>query len=284
MFADDLNVFQTFDRNEPLDKCKDILNQCKNKVHKWGGTNRVSFDATKEHMIVMHPSENHGCSYKLLGCMIDVDLRMHSAVEQVLSKIRPKITAILRTRAYYDIPDLILQFKTHIWSLIEVNIGGYFHAAPSLLDKIDSAQSRFVHELGLSIDQAFLDHNFPPPKLRRNIGVLGLLHKRVLGKCHPSFETLLPWWTTRFAAARGLGHNKQLYGHNVEVSHHQAIFNRSIFAMVDIYNNLPQYVVDASSVSAFQKYLTQIARKRCQIGNADWASSFCRSFEHNFED
>ena len=125
---------------------------------------------------------------------------------------------------------------------------------------------------------------FPPPKLRRNIGVLGLLHKRVLGKCHPSFETLLPWWTTRFAAARGLGHNKQLYGHNVEVSHHQAIFNRSIFAMVDIYNNLPQYVVDASSVSAFQKYLTQIARKRCQIGNADWASSFCRSFEHNFED
>ena len=37
MFADDLNVFQTFDRNEPLDKCKDILNQCKNKVHKWGG-------------------------------------------------------------------------------------------------------------------------------------------------------------------------------------------------------------------------------------------------------
>ena len=64
---------------------------------------------------------------------------------------------------------------------------------------------------------------------------------------------------TRFAAARGLGYNKQLYGHNVEVSHHQAIFNRSIFAMVDIYNNLPQYVVDAPSVSAFQKYLNQIA-------------------------
>ena len=78
MLTDDFNIFQTFDRNEPLDKCKDILNQYKNKVLKWGGTSRVSFDATKEHMIVMHPSENHGCSYKLLGCMIDVDLRMHS--------------------------------------------------------------------------------------------------------------------------------------------------------------------------------------------------------------
>ena len=283
IFADDLNVFQTFDRNANLESCKEKLDRCKDRVHKWGRTNRVSFDAAKEHIIVLHPSENHGYAFKLLGCMIDVDLRMHSAVEQVLSKIRPKVTAILRTRAYYNISDLILQFKTHIWSLIEINIGGYFHAAASLLDKIDAVQNKFVHELGLSTAQAFLDYNFPPPKLRRNIGVLGLLHKRVIGKCHPSFEVLLPWRSSYFSEPRGFGHDKQLYGHNIEVTHHQAIYNRSIFAMTDIYNNLPQYVVDAFSVSDFQKQVTQIARKRCEDGNAEWACSFCRSFEHNFE-
>ena len=106
--------------------------------------------------------------------MIDVDLRMHSAVDQVLGKIRPKITAILRTRGYYSTPDLILQFKTHIWGLIEVNIGGYFHAAASLLDKFDGAQNHFLRELGLSPAQAFLEFNFAPPSLRRHIGVLGL--------------------------------------------------------------------------------------------------------------
>ena len=124
--------------------------------------------------------------------MVDTDLRMETCLELLLSKIRPKITAILRTRAYYSTPDLVTQFKTHIWGLIEANIGGYFHAASYMLAKIDHAQNRFLHALGLSPDQAFLDFYFAPPSLRRNIGVLGLLHKRVLGQCHPSFGRLLP--------------------------------------------------------------------------------------------
>ena len=30
-----------------------------------------------------------------------------------------------------------------------------------------------------------------PPTLRRNIGVLGLIHKRVIGLSHPDFETII---------------------------------------------------------------------------------------------
>ena len=82
--------------------------------------------------------------------MIDVDLRMHSAIDQILGKIRPKITAILRTRGYYSTAELVLQFKTHIWGLMEMSIGGFFHAAPTLLMKLDSAQDHFLRELGLS--------------------------------------------------------------------------------------------------------------------------------------
>jgi hypothetical protein len=114
MFADDLNVFQEFDRLETPSVCEASMAECKKRVHKWGRVNRVSFDASKEHMVILHPSECIGETFKLLGCLVDVDLRMHSAVEQVLSKIRPKITAILRTRIFYNIPDLILQFKTQI--------------------------------------------------------------------------------------------------------------------------------------------------------------------------
>ena len=246
--------------------------------------NRVSFDASKEHLIVLHPSLGHGESFKLLGCMMDTDLRMQSAIEQLLGKVRPKITAILRTRSYYNTSELICQFKTHIWGLIEANNGGYFHASTTLLAKLDHAQNRFLHELGLTREQAFLQYNFAPPSLRRNIGVLGLLHKRVLGKCHPSFEILLPWYAQRFSEPRGLGHNKQLYGHWVEISTHRALYQRSIFAMVDIYNNLPQSSIDASSVSIFQGSLTQIARSRCEQDVDAWASSFCArggEIDHN---
>ena len=54
------------------------------------------------------------------------------------------------------------------------------------------------------------------------------------------------------------------------------MFARSVFALIDIYNNLPQYVVDAKNVGHFQKMLTDIARKLCESAHADWAKSFCR--------
>ena len=111
------------------------------------------------------PSESHGDTFKLLGCPMDVDLRMHSAVEQVLSKIKPKIIAILRTRQYYTVDKLILQFKTQVWGLVEVNMGGFFHAASSLLDKIDAAQNHFLHELDLRSSPDYLNFNFTSPNL-----------------------------------------------------------------------------------------------------------------------
>ena len=76
------------------------LSDCRRRVHSWGVANRVSFDPAKEHLVVIHPSQSHGEPFKLLGLMIDLDLRMHTAIDQLLSKIRAKSTAILRTRAY----------------------------------------------------------------------------------------------------------------------------------------------------------------------------------------
>ena len=79
---------------------------------------------------------------------------------------------------------------------MKAHMGGIFHAATYQLARIDRAQNRFLRELGLSSEQALLDHNFPSPQIRRNIGILGLLHKRVLGLCHPSYDTLLPWYSS----------------------------------------------------------------------------------------
>ena len=276
IFADDLNVFKQFDRDLPEQEVMDELSSCRSRVHTWGKANRVSFDAGKEHLVIIHPSSHHGDPFRLLGLMIDLDLRMHTSIDQLVSKIRPKSTAILRTRGYYSTSELITQYKTHVWSLVEIHCGGYFHAATSLLDKVDQVQRNFLHHLQVSEQDAFLDFNFAPTILRRNIAVLGLLHKRVLGLCHRSFEGLLPWYSQRFNSERPVGHNKQLYGHWLEVKEHRALFGRSIFSMIDIYNNLPQSVVDAPSVSSFQKRLTEIARTRCKALDPMWQFSFCR--------
>ena len=62
----------------------------------------------------------------------------------------------------------------------------------------------------------------------------------------------------------------------MEVTHQRALFNRSIFAMVDIYNNLPQRIVDSHNVHEFQSHLTRIVKERCQRGDPAWMLSFSR--------
>ena len=275
-FADDLNVFQFFDKQTPPDTVVEELASCRTRVHTWGRANRVTSDPAKEHLVVLHPSEFDGEPFKLLGLMIDLDLRMHTAIDQLLSKIRPKSTAILRTRGYYSAGDLLNQYKTHVWCLVEMHCGGYFHAATTLLDKVDQVQRSFLHKLEVSESSAFLDFNFAPTVLRRSIGILGLLHKRVLGQCHRSFDQLLPWYSQHFDTPRGFGHDKQLYGHWLEADQHRALFGRSIFAMIDIYNDLSQSVVDAKSVSSFQSLLTDMAKDRCRQETPRWEFSFCR--------
>ena len=274
VFADGLNVFQLFDRLASEDTVLQKLSVCRERVHSWGRTNRVTFDPDKEHIVILHPSDSHGEPFKLLGLMVDLDLRMQTAIDQLLSKIRPKSTAILRTRGYYSTADLITQYKTHIWGLVEINCGGYFHAARSLLDKVGQVQISFLRKLGLTEKEKKLEHNFAPTVLRRNIAMLGVLHKRVLGICHKSFERLLPWRSSRFDVPRGCGHNKQLYGHRLEVTHERTLFFRSIFAMVDVYNNLPQSVIDAKCIKSFQQKLTDIVRERCQSDKASWQLYF----------
>ena len=102
---------------------------------------------------------------------------------------------------------------------MEIHNGGLFHAASYLLAKFDSVQNHFLHEIEMTSSDAFLEYNFAPPTPRRNIGVLGLIHKRVLGNAHPVFQQLLPFFNDVFGYSRP-GHDKQLYGHILGVQFH----------------------------------------------------------------
>jgi hypothetical protein len=273
MFADDLNVFQVFNRTCTYEVIMAALQSCRDRVHRWGKNQRVIFDASKEHLQVIHPLHGHGEDFKLLGCVIDVKLVMANAIQNLLSQARPKVKAILRTRAHYDVASLIMQYKTHIWGIFESRNGAIYHASDSHLDRIDSLQRGFLHELGISEQEAFTSFNFAPPTLRRDIGMLGFIHKRVLGLAHPRIEGLLPWYTTVFTRPR-MGHNKQLYNNFREVHFQIGLFSRSIFCLVDLYNNLSQTAVDCTSVSSFQAYLTHLVRVHCQNGSPRWQYSF----------
>ena len=173
--------------------------------------------------------------------------------------------------------ELINQFKTHVWSVMEVHNGAILHASNSHLQRLDDSQRHFLEEIGIDEAEAFMEFNFAPPSVRRDIGILGLLHKRVLGKSHPVFQKLLPFHVDVFGVPRPNEHTRQLYGHILDVKFQHTLHSRSIFGMVYVYNRLPQNVVDSPSVTVFQRHLTMIARARCQNDAHNWKSVFsCR--------
>ena len=186
MFADDLSIYKTFDRNEPNDNIIADMQSKKKDVHKWGDRNRVTFDATKEHIVILHPDHGIGEDFKLLGCLIDVQLRMNHAIDSLIARARPKIHALLRTRNMYSTSDLLMQYKTHIWSILEYQNGTIMHAAPSALAKLHDMQKSFVHKLLLTEVLAFVAFNFAPDALRRDIGILGLNQMKIFAQCHVS--------------------------------------------------------------------------------------------------
>jgi hypothetical protein len=272
MFADDLNVFQVFLRTTDKESIFAALQLCRARVHQWGRNHRVVFDASKEHLQIIHPIYGEGDDFKLLGCIVDVKLVMLNAIQDLLAQARPKVKAILRTRSHYDVANLIVQYKAHIWGIFESRNGAIYHAATSHLNRIDSLQRGFLQELGISEETAFLSHNFAPPTLRRDIGMLGFIHKRVLGLAHEKIVDLLPWHVSVFSIPRA-GHNKQLHNNFREVQFQTGLFSRSVFGLVDVYNNLSQTAVDCSSISSFQHYLTHIAKHKCESGDPRW--QFC---------
>ena len=167
----------------------------------------------------------------------------------------------------YGLADILEQYKTHVWGHVEYDAGAIFHACDTTLARLDGIQSHVLNELDLASDKAFLDYNFAPTRLRRAIGLLGFIHKRVLGTCHPGIAKLLPF------SGITVYHNKQMRAPS-PMTHRSISFNRSLFGLLQIYNMLPQFAVDCTSVKSFQTMLTRFVRRRCADGDPEWASSY----------
>ena len=242
------------------------MQRCQSVVHRWGRDNRVAFDPAKEEFKIIHPFSGTGDSFKYLGPIIDTQIRMHDEIQRIVKKCRPKIRAIMRMRGVYNAANLIQQFKTHVWCLLEGSVGAIFHAYNSDLDKLDNLQNSFVRQLNMTPENAFIDFNFAPLHLRRDIGCLGLLFKVSRGIAHQKFSSLfspaLPREYHSRHSLRSAPHQFQI--HDFCDGRHSDLMSRSMFGMVRVWNKLPSHLVEAPSVSAFQNRLTELARSHCR--------------------
>lgn len=263
IYADDCNCFKVFPGAKSNDSIFDELRECQSALHTWGRANAVSFDAGKEDFMIISNVDPVGGPIKLLGVDFDNKLRMHVAVHKCATKGAFKTKALLRTRRFFSVIDLVMMFKSHIVSYLEYRTPGIYHACSSILKEIDDVQRRFLEQLGLSEEDAFMHFNLAPLSVRRDIAMLGVIHRAALRKGPPA---LWPFFrldasTHLRVSARGGGRHSM---HLVEETGDRRleIVRRSIFGLVVVYNLLPESVVAQTNVSDFQRELTNLVRDR----------------------
>ena len=178
---------------------------------------------------------------------------------------------LLRSRRYYNQKQLFKLYKSHILSFLKSSTPGVFHAARSHLELVDHLQDVFLREVGISSCDALRYHNLAPLRTRRDIAMLGMIHRAALQLGPAQFWHWLRLApnrerrTTRLAARR---HNKQLV--DMCDGSQSALLARSAFGLVKVYNLLPQDVIDRRSVKLFQKALQTLVKDEMECGRPNW--------------
>ena len=278
-FADDLNAWKGFrlkrDAAESHKPALDELAAVQRELHLWGAANQVLFDPGKESFHILHRRMHYGEDFKVLGCVFDSQLLMHAASRHVATEAGWRLKTLLRSRRYFTTPELMRLYKAQILSFAESSTPALYHAATTTLSRIDRVQTRFLREVGLTELQALKDYRLAPLRSRRDMGMLGLLHKVNLRKAPVQLEELFPRLGTvtepmarqRFRRWRPL-HNRQL---GTLANHYSTdTMQNSLFGLAHCYNTLPQRVVDSSSVKVFQKKLQEALLELAGKESPDW--------------
>ena len=208
---------------------------------------------------------------------------MHDAACDVATEAGWRLAALLKVRRFFSIPEIFVLYKAQVPSYIESRTPRLYHAAPSVLDRIDRVQRRFLRVVGFTELEALELYRLAPLPCRRDIAMLGVLHKISLGLAPSQLAALFLVVGTIWEPflARNLRgwmplHNRQLGTPATPMS--SEIMKRSLFGTCRCYNRLPQALVDVGSVKLFQRNLQIGLRKFAQSGSREWHNLFSKEW------
>ena len=290
VYADDLNAFRAFQPNIDNAAINVDLRKAQTELHSWGRANQVKFDAGKEGFAILsrRPGHAEGADFRILGIVFDNSLTMATAIDELVKDCKWKIHSLLRCQRHFDIVGTVSLYKGRVLPFIEHRTSAIYHAADSLIKRVDSIQRHFLDKLGTTERAALFDYGLAPLRVRRDIGLLGLIHRTVLGGGVRHFEEFF----SRSGAAPPAGnwekHNHQLREYGNDESSNvlsyffengrgeaQKFISRSALGLVKVYNHLPRCIVDGTtSVKQFQSLLQDLVKQRASAGHADWQEIF----------
>ena len=82
----------------------------------------------------------------------------------------------------------MLLYKSQSLSFIESKTLGIYHASSTAQGTLGAVQNRFLREVGLSPADAVHEFNLAPLSARRDVAMLGLIHRTCLGEGPPGLQ------------------------------------------------------------------------------------------------
>ena len=113
-------------------------------------------------------------------------------LRQVATEAGWRLQQLLKARRYFTTPELVHLYKAQVLLYLENSTPGTYHAAVSVLDRVDRVQRRLLQELGLTELDALLRYRLAPLPSRRDIAMLCVLHRVVLGLAPPQLASFFP--------------------------------------------------------------------------------------------
>ena len=139
-------------------------------------------------------------------------------------------------------------------------------------------QLSFLRAVGLSESEAFVNFNMAPLQMRRDLSILGALHKCGTGTAHPELQAVFPPEKTLentgswhyFKVPNPLKHPHQLHNFKDIKKPRPLWMKRSAFGLIDVYNELDPSIVAIADVSLFQRELQNRAKELCKNHFEEW--------------
>jgi hypothetical protein len=257
VYADDLNAHREFPGTTKNDIILKSSMRCQEELHAWGKANQVEFDPGKESFHILAGSGAFGGEFKLLGVNFDPTLTMKSALNDVVTEAGWKLKMLIKTRRFYTDAELVMLYKTNLLSYLEYRTPAIYHATRDHLSRLDRVQTKFLQDVGINEVEALMEFNLAPLAVRRDIAMLGLIHRAALGKgpqhFRQHFKVISPGCLK--------DPREELKG---------GLATRSPLGLVAVYNMIPGACKKLHKVNFFQAALQKYVKEAACGGYDDW--------------
>ena len=166
----------------------EAMGKCQNYLHAWGNANQICFDPNKESFHILHPKSKQSGSFRMLGINFDIQLKMEQAICEIAAQSHTRLSMLLRCRKFYDREYLLRLYKSFVLSGIEFATPALYHSSEYALRPLEKVQDRLLEELGFTEMDLLLHHSLAPLRCRRDIAMLGLLQRVMMGWAPACFQ------------------------------------------------------------------------------------------------